>query len=87
MQLPISEGNAANCGMEINDNKCKHYIISYDHKSFLLPKTHDYKIHLEEISVLEPVAIKINSKIHPNIQVCTNNLSPPIYLAVSSFLI
>ncbi len=79
--------NTTHCGMEITENSCDFELNTIDTFTFVIPKTVDSKIILTEIS-------SINFDVDQNIanefilsQNVIPDVSPPIYIAVSSFLI
>ena len=79
--------NSATCGMEVAENSCDYELDSIDNITFIIPENVNSKIELIEIS-------SFNLEIEKNIsnsfilsQNFINDVSPPIYLTVSSFLI
>jgi hypothetical protein len=79
--------NSFACGMEVTENSCDFELNTIDTFTFVIPKTVDSKIILTEIS-------SINFDVDQNIsnefilsQNVIPDVSPPIYITVSSFLI
>ena len=79
--------NSTPCGMEITENSCDFELDTIDNFTFVVPKTVDSKIVITEVS-------SINFNVDRNISnsfILSQNIipdvSPPIYLTVSSFLI
>ena len=79
--------NSTPCGMEITKNSCEFELNIIDNFTFIVPKTVDSKIVLSEISSTN---INVDQNISDSFILSQNiipDVSPPIYLIVSSFLI
>ena len=86
-KMDMNNTNSIPCEMEITDNSCDYTVEAIDNFTFLVPKSLDTKIVLIEIAKIN---LNIVEKISDAFILSQNiipDVSPPIYLANSSFLI
>ncbi|MCB0732082.1 MAG: hypothetical protein KDC88_13720 [Ignavibacteriae bacterium] len=72
---------------EITHSSCNYEYLVHEHNNFVLPKTEDSKIDLNEITEIN---LKTENNSFQKYFISHNTISdvsPPIYLTVSSFLI
>ncbi|MCW8849050.1 MAG: hypothetical protein OQJ81_03650 [Melioribacteraceae bacterium] len=85
--MDMNNTNSTPCGMEITDNSCDYIIDVIDDITFLVPKTIDTNIELLEIALIITSDIEKTPRLLIKSQNTLLDSSPPIYLAISSFLI
>ena len=79
--------NSSADGMEIAENSCDFELNTIDNLTFVIPKTVDPKIEFVEIS---NITLDFEQTYRNSFILSQNilpDISPPIYLTVSSFLI
>lgn len=79
--------NSTPCGMEITESSCDFELDTIDNFTFIVPKTVDSKIVLTEVSCISFYVDQNISNSFIFSQNIISDVSPPIYLTVSSFLI
>jgi hypothetical protein len=82
-----SDDQFPDCDLEFAENSCDYKYESINTSTFIIPKTIDSKVELVQLSSID---INISSNIVNFIvysQSTIADVSPPIYLTVSSFLI
>lgn len=85
--MGMNTNETSSCNMEISDVSCDYELSVLNNSTFIIPEIVDSKIELTTISILDYDVNSdfLNSFIQFNEVV--PNISPPIYLSVSSFLI
>lgn len=81
------DSNTSACGMEVAENSCDYELTTIDNFISIIPKSVDIKITLTELSSSN---CNFNQYISNSFILSQNfipDISPPIYLAVSSFII
>jgi len=75
------------CGIEFTENSCDFKYESIEALTFIIPKSVDSKVELVQISNIDIDFGKSISNLVVFSQSTITDVSPPIYISISSFLI
>jgi len=82
-----NKNNLDSYGMEVTENSCDYEYSINENPIFIIPKIIDTKIVLSEIDIIDLEVEKEISNSFYIVQNVVPDVSPPIYLSVSSLLI